>query len=145
METANSSEDVINDAVWMNRRRGSVCNSEKYYFAAFKDPRGMTWYIEPKSDKCCKPDDVIGIHSIPDEDVVVGGELTRKVLNIFFLKTEQEQFYEILVNAFGRKQPHAPDLPLFVDAEVRLASRGLGVGTVRDVIKRSTKGFQSFD
>jgi len=32
---------------------------------------------------------------------------------------------------------------LFVDAEVRLDSKPLGVGTVRDVIKKSRSGFQS--
>ena len=90
METANPSEDVIYVAVYMNRRRGSVrC---KHCFVAFKDPVGIIWHVEPINDKCSKPEDIMKIHSIQDEDVLVGGELTRETLDILFLRVELDYF-----------------------------------------------------
>ena len=83
------------------------------------------------------------IHSIRDEDVLVGGELSRESLDILFLRVDLDYFYAFLSSVFGIDQPHACELPLFVDAEVRLDSKPLGVGTVRDVIKKSRSGFQS--
>ena len=141
METGNSSEDVIYVAVYMNRRRGSVrC---KHCFVAFKDPVGITWHVEPINERSTKPQDIMKIHSIRDEDVLVGGELSRESLDILFLRVDLDYFYAFLSSAFGIDQPHACELPLFVDAEVRLDSKPLGVGTVRDVIKKSRSGFQS--
>ena len=48
---------MIYVAVYMNRRRGSM--TCKHNFIAFKDPQGITWYVEPMNDKWSKPEDVM--------------------------------------------------------------------------------------
>lgn len=138
METANFSKDVIDVAVYMDRNRGVI--TPRNSFVVFKDSRGMTWYIEPVN-KCCTVEAVMLVHSIKDEDVLFGGQLTRETLDASFVRVTVDDFCKFIASAFRVPQPHAPALQLFIDARVCLNSAPLGVGTIRDVIKQSPWGF----
>ena len=105
METANFSKDLIHVAVYMNRRRGSI--SWENHFVVRRDPRGVTWYVEPLSERCSSPEDVMEIHSVRDEDVLVGGQLTREILDASVLRLNLDDLYKLIACAFGTYQPNA--------------------------------------
>ena len=138
METADSSKDVIDVAAYMDRDRGAVASENS--FVVFKGARGINWYCEPLN-KCATVDAVMWVHSIQDEDVLFGGQLTRKRLDVNLVTVSLDDVYKLIVSTFRVKQLHARFLPLFIDAIVCINSVPPGVGSVRDLIRKSPWGF----
>lgn len=138
METANSGKEVIDVAAYMDRDRGTVAN--KYSFVVFKDARGINWYGEPLN-KCATIEAVMWVHSIQDKDVLFGGQLTRKRLDVNLVRVSLDDVYKLIISAYRVEQTHTRFLPLFVDAIVCINSVPSGVGSVRDLIRKSPWGF----
>ncbi len=90
---------------------------------------------------CATSDAIMLVHSIQDNDVLFGGQLTRETLDANLLRISLEDFYKVIVGAFRAQQPHARSLQLFVDAIVCVDSVPTGVGSIRDLIRNSQWGF----
>jgi len=51
---------------------------------------------------CATSDAIMLVHSIQDNDVLFGGQLTRKTLDANLLRISLEDFYKVIVGASER-------------------------------------------
>ena len=70
-----------------------------------------------------------------------GGQLTRRRLDVNLVRVSLDDVYKLIISAYRVEQTHTRFLPLFVDAIVCINSVPSGVGSVRDLIRKSPWGF----